>query len=722
MVEATTPSAVSEPSSGPGASRAVAGRVGRIALGVAAAILIGLAYRSPLWVSTLRAPQYPDGLRIVVYGDRIAGDVREVDALNHYVGLRTFDIDDLPEVALWGPMIVASVGAVVLSQLCGRRWPGRLARLALWAVPVGVLADIQWRLYRFGHDLVTEPRPALPIEPFTPKVIGPTRILNFTNVAWPGRGVLLLFGAAALLSFGPGLARGVRRLARWLDQPVGRGAGGARKGSGERRPAAALAASLPLLLVVGQAGAQPAARDAAEIQARIDAASAGATVVVGPGVYRGRLVVDEAITLRGEGRPVIDGGGSGSVVTVRADGAVVEGLAVRGSGIGPVEAPAGIRVEADRVVIRDNVVSDTYMGIAAYGASGLRIIGNRITGRTHAAVAGEEHAVDPGSQDDHASHPAPDRRAYRGDGISLWNVERSLVRDNVVEDARDGIYLSYGSGLLLDRNVVRSSRYAVHSMFARELTVAECVFEENLSGAVLMYGGPVLLLRNEIRDSASASTGFGLLLKDVAGVEAIENLLVGNRTGIQVDGPLGDASATIRIVGNTVALNRFGVSLYPSAEVTFSRNSFVENTVQVVAQGSGVEGKSTWYERGLGNHWSDYRGFDLTGEGLGDVPHAVGGALERLLARAPVLEALASGPALGLVRAVEDRWVERRPVAVDPLPLMSPVSWRGRAGPGGGASWIVGLVGLGLTAAAAGGLAAARGRRGSRIARSKGAP
>ena len=193
----------------------------RIVLGVVAAVLVALAWRAPLWTSNLDAPQYPEGLDLRVYGDRVEGDVREISALNHYVGMKPYDIDGSPEMVLWTPTILAAVCAVVVSQVFGRHWPGRLARLAVWAVPAGILVDIQWRLYQFGHELVTEPRPALPIEPFTPKVIGPTKVLNFTNSAMPGLAVFLLLGAAALLSFGPGLGRVLRRAGRWLDQPLG---------------------------------------------------------------------------------------------------------------------------------------------------------------------------------------------------------------------------------------------------------------------------------------------------------------------------------------------------------------------------------------------------------------------------------------------------------------------------------------------------------------------
>ncbi|GBC86795.1 hypothetical protein HRbin12_00794 [bacterium HR12] len=480
---------------------------------------------------------------------------------------------------------------------------------------------------------------------------------------------------------------------------------------GARRLALALAAALPAVLPLTPASGGEAVRDAAEIQARIDAASPGATIVVEPGVYRGHLVVDRAVTLRGEGRAVIDGGGEGSVITITGDGAVVEGLEVRGSGAGPVGAPAGIRVEADGVLVRGNVVRDAYLGISAYGAEGLKVVGNRIAGRARATVGDDAHAMAPAEHPDDPS--AADGGDLRGDGISLWDVEGALVRDNVVEQVRDGVYLSYGSEILVDRNVVRGSRYAIHSMFAKDLTVVECRFEANLSGAVMMYGGPVLLLRNEIRDSTSPSTGIGVLLKDVAGADVVENVVVGNRVGIQVDGPLGTAGVELRVRGNTVALNRFGVALYPSAQVTFSRNSFVENAVQVVAKGSGGGRNSTWYDEGLGNLRSDYRGYDLTGEGLGDVPYVGGGAVERLLVRAPVLEALASGPALQLLRAVEERWVERRPIVEDPLPLMSPVSPPLASGPRGAlAPGVLGSGGLALTALALGVLWTARRRTG----------
>lgn len=200
----------------PPPDRGVGGIVARFVLGIVAAVLVLLAIGRPLWRAHLTAPQYPAGLDLTVYGDRVEGDVAEITALNHYVGMRPYDIADFPETRLWVPTMVAALAAVGVSTWFARRWPGRLARLFLWGVPVGALLDIQWRLYQFGHDL--EPGAALRIDEFTAKVIGPTHVVNFTTWAWPGSALLQILLAAFLLSFGPAIPRVVASAWRWLRE------------------------------------------------------------------------------------------------------------------------------------------------------------------------------------------------------------------------------------------------------------------------------------------------------------------------------------------------------------------------------------------------------------------------------------------------------------------------------------------------------------------------
>jgi hypothetical protein len=76
----------------------------------------------------------------------------------------------------------------------------------------------------------------------------------------------------------------------------------------------------------------------------------------------------------------------------------------------------------------------------------------------------------------------------------------------------------------------------------------------------------------------------------------------------------------------------------------------------------------------VGNYWSDYRGFDRSGRGVGEIPHVEGAAAGRLLAGDPTLLALASSPAFTLLRAVEQRSAGQHPVVVDRFPIVDPRS------------------------------------------------
>jgi nitrous oxidase accessory protein len=607
-------------------------------LGAIALALVLAAAMLPLWRSALKAPQYPDGLEFIAYGTKVTGDLAEIDSLNHYVGMRAFRPDDLPEMALWPLGLALAAVAVAVTTVSRRRVLGRLARLYLWAFPFGILAVIQFRLYQFGHDL--DPGAAFRMDGFTPMAVGPTTVWNFTAWSMPGSGVLSLIVAAAVVTFGPGLARRF---------------GGHQKGAA----VAAIAVAIGLALPLPAWASQPT-----DLETLLQTVPAGGTLTLAAGTYHGDVVIDRPITLEGFGLARIVGTGTGTVITVTAPGTVIRGVDVEGSGVGPAGTPSGIRIEANDVRVEGVTIRDSYVGIAVVGAERIRLVDNVIIGRGHAPLGGDAHAVDGGTD--------TARSGGRGDGISLWNVDGVLVRGNRIEDSRDGVYISFGSAALIDSNEIRTSRYGVHSMFATDLVLAENLIADNLSAAVLMYGGPALVLRNTVVDNRSPSTGFGLLLKDVADAEVVQNVIARNRAGIHLDGPAGAENPT-RFTANTVAANAIGVTLYSSAAAVFSLNSFATNVVQVLQQGRGSTSEVAWSDRGSGNYWSTYQGYD-NGRGKGLTPHQEGSSVERLLVRSPVLMPIASSPALRLVRAVEEKWALQRPVLTDHLPLIHPQS------------------------------------------------
>jgi copper chaperone NosL len=174
-----------------------------------AALLLAVAAFLPLWQLTLVAPQYPAGLDLVAYGTHMEGDLREINRLNHYVGIREIEPDAIPELRLFpfaiGAILVGLAAAAFLARTRGLR----LAVAAvLWAVPLGMLADLQWWLYRYGHDL--DPMAAIRLPEFTPKVVGSTQVMNFYSETMVASGFWLMVAAALLVTVGPWLIRFVR--------------------------------------------------------------------------------------------------------------------------------------------------------------------------------------------------------------------------------------------------------------------------------------------------------------------------------------------------------------------------------------------------------------------------------------------------------------------------------------------------------------------------------
>ena len=405
-----------------------------------------------------------------------------------------------------------------------------------------------------------------------------------------------------------------------------------------------------------------------ELQAMLDSSSAGATIELAGASFHGSFRITKPVTILGDGA-TLHGDGTGTVLDIRADDVVIEGLAVARSARGPLGSPAGIDVRGDRVTLRNVSVSDSYLGIAIYGSRDVTLESVEVLGRTSGALGQVDHAT--GS---HEGGSRQDMTEGRGDGIAIINSQNVLVRDASIVDTRDGIYLSFSSHVMLDGNSVSRGRYGIHSMYSKDLTVASSELNDGIAGAVLMYGRGVTVFDNEMRRNSSPSTGFGLLVKDVADVEVAKNVIEGNRIGLHVEGPPESDIDAQRLVLNTVAMNGIGVAVLPSARARFSGNSFVENNLQAQVVGGDSAPNVIWNEHGAGNYWSDYTGFDRGTDGVGDMAYRQSGVTSRLLEENPSLHALVGSPALSFALSSQERWSREGVGIVDDLPLMEPHS------------------------------------------------
>ena len=165
-----------------------------------AAAVTAAALAVPLWGFAMSAPQYPDEtLHLQVTRAGIAGDVQEVETLQHYIGVRF--PTDLPELtwavrAIVG-LTVALVFAAVVGSGRGGRFYRRLCAAAVMAFLIASAAALQARLYQVGHE--RDPwAPIRAIRDFTPPLVGPVKVGNFTVWSYPHVGASLLLAAAAL--------------------------------------------------------------------------------------------------------------------------------------------------------------------------------------------------------------------------------------------------------------------------------------------------------------------------------------------------------------------------------------------------------------------------------------------------------------------------------------------------------------------------------------------
>lgn len=172
----------------------------------AAAILILISVFFPYWSLVLHAPQYPKGLVVHAYINRLEGDVQEIDGLNHYIGMRPLNEAAQLErsISMFGLIALALVIAAAI--YIHSPWAALLSLPAI-LFPLIFLGDLFFWLNNFGQNL--DPNAALSnaIEPFTPTILGEGVIGQFKTVAYADFGLLMTTGASILIVVGLYLQR-----------------------------------------------------------------------------------------------------------------------------------------------------------------------------------------------------------------------------------------------------------------------------------------------------------------------------------------------------------------------------------------------------------------------------------------------------------------------------------------------------------------------------------
>jgi copper chaperone NosL len=169
---------------------------------LSAALLLVLTFFFPLWSIDLEAPQYPEGIGLRIWINQITGlkpnDLKNINGLNHYIGMKVIEPDAIPELKIMPFIIIFMIIFGLVSALAGKRFLvyAWIALFVILAV-VGLYDFYTWE-YDYGHNLNPHAAIKIPGMVYQPPLIGSKMLLNFNAISLPDTSFYILVFAVGL--------------------------------------------------------------------------------------------------------------------------------------------------------------------------------------------------------------------------------------------------------------------------------------------------------------------------------------------------------------------------------------------------------------------------------------------------------------------------------------------------------------------------------------------
>ena len=317
-------------------------------------------------------------------------------------------------------------------------------------------------------------------------------------------------------------------------------------------------------------------------------ANANDTLLIKKGVYKEfDIQVNKPLTLLGEDYPIIDGSDQGEIITITSDNVIVDGLFIINVGTSYTSDYAAIRVvKSKHFIIRNVVLEKLFFGIYLEKSSYGKVYHNKIIG----------DAVEEFNS---------------GNGIQLWYSNNITVEKNIVQHVRDGIYLEFSDDIIIKDNISTNNiRYGLHFMFSNNDSYTGNTFENNGAGVAVMFSKKIRMHNNVFKKNWGAAS-FGLLLKEINDSEITGNTFEENTVGISIEG-----SNRIDYKNNDFTNNGWALKVRGACYGnSFIANNFLYNSFDV-SYNSKLN--DNLFDQ---NYWSNYTGYDLNKNGVGDIPY-----------------------------------------------------------------------------------------------------
>ena len=317
-------------------------------------------------------------------------------------------------------------------------------------------------------------------------------------------------------------------------------------------------------------------------------AKKGDTIIVQKGTYpENNILLDKPLTLIGKDRPIINGQFKGSILKIQADSITIKGFRLANVPFKATEEQAAILLDkSKKFLIEDNIMDQVCFGVLLRkGRDGI-IKNNKISSNAT-------------------------QQYNSGNAIHLWSCKNIKIIGNEAANCRDGIYIQFSSKSYIEGNYCyKNLRYGLHFMFSDDNEYYRNRFSENGAGAAVMFSKRVKMVGNTFQDNWGPSS-YGLLLKELYDSELVDNTFYRNTIGIN-----GENCTRMKYNENTFTENGWGIRIRGGCyQNDFWDNNFFNNTFDVAYDNNVTDNKFR------SNYWSDYTGYDLNKDGVGDVPY-----------------------------------------------------------------------------------------------------
>jgi len=393
------------------------------------------------------------------------------------------------------------------------------------------------------------------------------------------------------------------------------------------------------------------------LQQVLDNSSDGDIITLTEGRYLGNFIINKQITLRAvnENKAIIDAQGSGHALTLKNSYITISNLNIINWGDDLTEQNSGIysneKINYEKVVglvIENNTLSGDGFGIWLNHVTKAKIFNNKVEGNLTL------------------------RSADRGNGIQVANVTHSHVFKNETHKTRDGIYVISSQNNLIEANTMHHLRYGIHYMYSYDNTVKDNTAYSTRAGYALMSSRRLTITGNKTTDSED----YGFLLNFITQSTFINNHVknVWTKPENKVLGRDGKGLFVYNSGYNTLENNiidtaEIGIHLTAGSEnIKIYGNSFINNPTQVKYVSNK---KQEWSKEGQGNYWSNYLGWDMDNDGIGDAIFEPNDGIDKLVWQYPEMKMIMDSPAILILRWVQKQFPVLKPPGVkDSYPLM----------------------------------------------------